>query len=192
MIAAVLLAAGQASRYGGSKLLESFEGETLLRRAARAFSEAGCSPVVVVLQAAPKLREQLDGLAVRVIENRHPERGVAHSIALGVAALPMDAEAALIGVADQPLLTAGVVRRLVEAFEPGRIVAPRYGQMPGNPRVYDRRFFAELTRLDGDRGGQVLAARHPEALTEVSFPARYGVDIDTPADWKRIERPGST
>lgn len=192
MIAAVLLAAGQASRYGGSKLLESYQGETLLRRAARALSEAGCAPVLVVLPPAPGPREQLDGLAVRGIENRHPERGIAHSIALGVAALPADAEAALIAVADQPLLSAHVVRRLVEAFEPGRIVAPRYGQTPGNPRIYDRRFFAELTRLAGDRGGHLLAARHPEAVTEVSFPARYGVDIDTPADWKRIEGPDSS
>ena len=189
MIAAVLLAAGQASRYGGAKLLESFSGETLLRRAARAFIEAGCAPVIVVLAPGGALRAQLEGLAVRTIENPRPERGIGHSIGLGVTALPADADAALIGVADQPLLSAAIVRRLVEAFEPGRIVAPRYGAAPGNPRIYDRRFFRELTRLAGDRGGQVLAARHPDAVTEVVFPARYGVDIDTPADWTRVERP---
>jgi molybdenum cofactor cytidylyltransferase len=186
VIAAVLLAAGEASRYGSPKLLERFEGESLLRRAARAFTEAGCAPLIAVLGALPGLREELGGIPALIVENREPGRGIAHSIALGVESLPEEAAAVLIGVADQPLLDAAAVRLLVRAFRPGRIVAPRYGTVPGNPRLYDRRFFPELRGLEGDRGAQILADRHPEAVDEVALPERCGLDVDTPGDWARI------
>lgn len=188
MIAAVLLAAGEANRYGRPKLLERFQGESLLRRGARAFTEAGCAPLIAVLGTLPGLREELEGLTALIVENREPGRGVAHSIALGVESLPQGAEAVLIGVADQPLLDAAAVRLLLQAFRPGRIVAPRYGAVSGNPRLYDRRFFPELRRLEGDRGARILADRHPEAVDEVSLPERYGLDIDTPGDWERIAK----
>jgi molybdenum cofactor cytidylyltransferase len=186
VIAALLLAAGEASRYGRPKLLERFQGETLLRRAARAFTDAGCVPLIAVLGAQPGLREELAGMAALIVENLEPGRGIAHSITLGVESLPEEAEAVLIGVADQPLLDAAAVRLLLQAFQPGRIVAPRYGSVPGNPRLYDRRFFPELRRLVGDRGARILADRHPEAVVEVSLSERYGLDVDTPEDWGRI------
>jgi len=190
VIAGVLLAAGQATRYGRPKLLERFRGESLLRRAAQAFSEAGCSPLVVVLPRSLDLRGELDGIPALLTENPHPERGMARSIALGLEALSEQTRAVVIGVADQPLLDAVAVRTLIQAFRPGRIVAPRYGAVAGNPRVYDRRFFGELRRLSGDRGAQVLALRHPDAVDEVPLPARYGLDIDTTQDWAGLdERP---
>lgn len=188
MIAGVLLAAGEAIRYGRPKLLERFRGQSLLRRSALAFSQAGCAPLVVVVAAQPALRQELEGTPSLIVENREPGRGQSHSIALGVEALPKEADAVLIGVADQPLLDAAALLRLLQAHAPGRIVVPRYGAVTGNPRLYDRRFFSELTRLEGDRGARVLAERHPDAVDEVALPEIYGLDVDTPQDWSRLER----
>ncbi len=157
-----------------------------MRRAARAFVEAGLAPVFVVVSPDPRLREALAGMPLDLVVNRHPERGIGHSIGLGVQALPAGAAAAVIGVADQPRLSAALIQELLAAFRPGAIVAPRYGRHPGNPRVYDRRFWPELARLRGDVGAQGIARRYPDALIEVKLRAELGVDVDTTEDLSRL------
>jgi molybdenum cofactor cytidylyltransferase len=183
LIAGVLLAAGQSTRFGRQKLLESWRGEPLIRKTARSFLEAGLRTIVVVVSPDPRLVDALAGLALTTVENAHPENGISSSIAIGLRALPETTDAALIGVGDQPYLTAQAIEQLVRAFSSGRIVVPRWGDHRGNPPVFDRRFFAELLTLDGDRGGQGVIAAHPDAVIEVQLPARLGDDIDRPEDW---------
>ena len=186
LIPGILLAAGVASRFGRPKLLEQWQGETLLRRAAGTLREAGACPLIAVVPSDAQFRDQLVGLAGRLLVNPAPERGIGSSIVLGMGALPDDARAVLIAVADQPLLSVDAVRSLLAAFRPGAIVAPRYGDHPGNPRIFDRRFFPELASLPGDRGGQVVADAHPEAVVEIELPEALGLDIDLPSDWARL------
>jgi molybdenum cofactor cytidylyltransferase len=186
LIAGILLAAGRSERYGKQKLLEAWRGESLIRHPARALLESGLAPVLVVVPEDPRFAEALDGLELQLIENPQAQLGISHSIGLGVRLLPGSASAALIAVADQPLLSGELVSQLLAAFKPGSIVAPRYGGEPGNPRVYDRRFFAELLELSGDVGGQVVCSRHPHAMIEIEMEPGLGVDIDRPEDWGRL------
>jgi len=184
LISGILLAAGLSSRFGRQKLLEPWRGEALVRRAARSFLEAGLAPVIAVVSGDRHLADALAGLPVTIETNPQPERGINTSIRIGIGALPRATPAALIGVADQPLLTAEAILKLVQAFEPGKIVGPRYGDHGGNPVIFDRRFFPELMRLkEADRGGQVVVAAHPEAVIEVELPVSMGTDIDSPDDW---------
>ena len=183
MIAGVLLAAGSSTRFGKQKLLEPWRGEPLVRQSAMRLLDGGLAPVVVVIQDDDRLRTALAGLPLRLVVNPRPSAGVSGSIRLGIEAVPADAAAALVSVADQPELTADAIRALIAAFGPGSIVAPRYGSVSGNPRIYDRVFFPELMALNGDRGGQVLAGRHPDAVVEVHLPAAMGRDVDQPSDW---------
>jgi molybdenum cofactor cytidylyltransferase len=183
LIAGILLAAGFSTRFGRQKLLEPFRGELLVRKTARCFVEAGLHPVVVVVSPEPAFGDALAGLAVTIVENARPGDGVSSSIAIGVRALPKTTSAALIGVADQPFLTVEAVKELVRAFAPGRIVVPRFGEHRGNPPIFDRRFFSDLMKLQGDRGGQVVVNAHPDAVIEVSLAEAIGDDIDRPEDW---------
>jgi molybdenum cofactor cytidylyltransferase len=170
-------------RFGRQKLLELLAGEVLVRSSARRLLDAGLDPVIVVASRDPRFDAALDGLPLRVLENPQPELGISQSIRLGIGALADDSAAVLIAVADQPYLTAAALRDLVGAYAPGRIVVPRFGEHRGNPPIFDRRFFPELLRLEGDRGGQVVVNAHPEAVVEVSLAAAMGVDIDQPGDW---------
>lgn len=138
---------------------------------------------MIVLSNDPGLRRGLDGLAVTIVENPVPEAGISRSIGLGIAALPSEPDAVLIGVADQPWLASSGLRALIEAFSPGTMVVPRYGDHRGNPAIFDRRFFAELERLTGDRGGQGVISAHPDAVIEVFLPAAMGIDVDRPEEW---------
>jgi molybdenum cofactor cytidylyltransferase len=139
--------------------------------------------MVVVVSADARFADALAGLHVLTVTNDAPEQGISRSIAIGLGALADTTEAALIAVGDQPHLNADGIGELVRAFSPGRIVVPRYGDHRGNPPIFDRRFFPELLRLTGDRGGQAVILSHPEAVIEVSLPAAMGDDVDRPEDW---------
>src|SRR3546814_7083364 len=69
-----------------------------------------------------------------------------------------------------PRITARTVDRLIAAYNPveGRsIIVPTYAGKRGNPVLWDRRFFAEMTDLKGDVGARHLIGAHAEAVTEV-------------------------
>ena len=132
----------------------------------------------------PAFGDALAGLPLTMVENARPEDGISSSIALGLRALPDTTTAALIGVADQPNLSAEAVEELLRAFSAGRIVVPRFGDHRGNPPVFDRRFFDELMELRGDRGGQVVVTAHPEAVIEVALAEAIGDDVDRPEEWR--------
>jgi molybdenum cofactor cytidylyltransferase len=183
LIAGILLAAGLSTRFGRQKLLEPYRGELLVRKTARCFLDAGLHPVVAVVSTEPAFGDALAGLALTMVENAHPEDGISGSIAIGLRALPKTIDGALVGVADQPYLTPEAVEALVRAFLPGRIVVPLFGDHRGNPPIFDRRFFAELMQLRGDRGGQVVVNAHPNVVIEVSLAEGIGADVDRPEDW---------
>jgi molybdenum cofactor cytidylyltransferase len=183
LIAGILLAAGLSTRFGRQKLLQPYRGELLVRKTARCFLDAGLQPVVAVVSNDPAFGDALAGLPVIMVENPKPEDGISGSIAIGLRALAETSRAALIGVADQPYLTVEAVEALLDAFVPGQIVVPRFGDHRGNPPVFDRRFFLDLMQLRGDRGGHVVVNAHPEAVVEVSLAEEIGDDVDRPEDW---------
>ena len=183
LIAGILLAAGQSTRFGRQKLLEPWRGEPLVRNAARAIIDAGLRPVVAVVSDDSRLVDALGGLPLTTVENPHPENGISGSIAIGLRALPETVDAALIAVGDQPNLTAEAIEQLLDAFQPGRIVVPRFGDHRGNPPVFARRFFTELLALTGDHGGQRVITSHPDSVIEVLLSQSLGDDVDRPDEW---------
>jgi molybdenum cofactor cytidylyltransferase len=185
LIAGILLAAGQSTRFGRQKLLEPWHGEPLVRKTARCFLDADLRPVVAVVSHDHRLVDALAGLPLTTVENAHPENGISGSIAIGLGALPETTNAALIGVGDQPYLTAEAIGELLQAFKPGRIIVPRFGDHRGNPPVFDRRFFPDLLALAGDEGGQRVITAYPDFVTEVRLSAQLGDDIDRPEEWPR-------
>lgn len=184
LIAGILLAAGQSTRFGRQKLLELWEGEPLVRRAARVLVDTGLSPVIVVISNNPAYRDALADLPLRTVVNHEPDGGISQSISLGLAALPERADAVLIGVADQPYLGTAAVVALTAAFDRGRIVVARYDDHRGNPVIFDRGFFPELLALEGDRGGLAVVDTHPEAVVEVALAHLAGEDVDRPEQWR--------
>ena len=109
-VAGVVLAAGASTRFGRNKLLLTLDGESLARRAASAALAAGLEPVVVVLgHDAERVREELTGLPVRAVVNADHSRGMSTSLAAGIAALPAETAAAVVHLADMPLVTAAMI-----------------------------------------------------------------------------------
>jgi molybdenum cofactor cytidylyltransferase len=176
-IAAVVLAAGASRRLGSPKQLAMLGAETLLERAVRVAGEAGCSPVIVVLGAEAELVLQgLPEVAVPV-RNEQWMEGMGASIRAGVEACEGVAEGVVVMTCDQPAVTVGHLRLLMDG---GEIRASRYAGRNGVPGFFPKKHFGELMSLKGDRGARELLASAETVELE------YGeLDVDTVADLTR-------
>jgi molybdenum cofactor cytidylyltransferase len=188
-IGAVVLAAGASTRLGYPKQLIVHEGEPLVRRIAMAAIEIGASPVVVVLGANVGLIARvLSDLAVTTVVNRDWSKGLASSLEIGLSTVFEDAscDGVLVTLADQPLVDAAALRRLIAAFdEQRRIVASAYDDTIGVPAVFAREHVGELMRLTGDAGaGSWLRSRRND-VTCIPL-GLAALDIDTSSDAARL------
>jgi len=187
-VAAVVLAAGAGSRFGGDKLLARLRGSTLLEHVLGALSAAPVDETVVVVGASG-LFEVCEPYAARVIENQEWARGQSTSVRAGLRALGPHVRAAVVLLADQPF-AGGAVGRLVRAFEAGaRIAVATYGGRLRNPVLFSREVWPLLeAELDGDEGARPILRRHPELVVEVPCDeVGNPVDVDTREDLRRLE-----
>jgi molybdenum cofactor cytidylyltransferase len=188
-IAGILLAAGTSSRMGENKLLLEIGGEPLVARTTRRALAGGLDPLVVVVgHEAAHVRAALAGVDCRVVVNPDFLSGQPSSVAAGIAALPDEAAAAMILLADMPLVSAAMVRGLVERRrESGaRLAVSRYGYVQAPPALYDRSLFGELSRMTDGRCGREVIARHRDEAEFVVWPAERLADLDTPSDLARV------
>jgi molybdenum cofactor cytidylyltransferase len=188
-IAGVVLAAGASTRMGEDKLLLRLEGESVLQRAARRASEAGLDPVVVVLgHDAARARAELTGLRCHCVVNPEWSLGKSSSVRAGIAAVPPEAIAAIVILADMPFVTAGMVSALVLTYRRGgaRVVGSQYGDVHAPPVLYDRSLFGELAALEGDGCGKQVVKRHGDEAAILSWPPSALADLDVPSDYARI------
>jgi xanthine/CO dehydrogenase XdhC/CoxF family maturation factor/GTP:adenosylcobinamide-phosphate guanylyltransferase len=184
----VVLAAGVSARLGEPKQLLPFEGQSLLRRTVEAALASRCAPVAVVIGAnAARMRAELGGLPVRIVQNDDWNLGLSTSVRAGVEALEGEAEAIVFTPCDQPALDAAMLNKLIAAHEDtGKpIVVSAYGEAWGAPMLVARRFWDELKALEGDRGAQPVAYRHAEEVEAVPFP-EGACDIDTREDYEAL------
>lgn len=128
MIAAVVLAAGAATRFGAPKQA------LLLPEVLSALAESSVDDVVVVAGAYPLEAE------ARVVDCPRWERGPGASLRCGLAALARETEAAVIVLADGPDLSPAAVDRVVELWRGGAgdVVAASYGGVRGHPVLLGR------------------------------------------------------
>lgn len=195
MITAIVLAAGTSSRYGGeNKLLQPFDGGSVLRTVVQRMREGGVASVIVVTgHQAGEIRAALAGADVTFAHNERYQTGEqVSSIKAGLAsAAALGADAALIMLGDMPLLQAEIVRRLTRAYALGcgGIIAPRYGAIRGHPVLIARRFWPQAHALpDGAPMRQLLEAHSGDvALLQVNTDSVLR-DVDTPELYQEARR----
>ena len=178
-IGCVVMAAGDARRFGENKLAALFDGKTLIRRALEAVPSEEFSAVAVVTQY-PEVEDLAAEFGFIPVRNPHPDWGISHTIRLGLEALG-DCEAALFQVSDQPMLRRETVAAEVAFFRehPDKLVGLSHGGVRGNPCIFPAAYFPELLALTEDHGGSNVIRRHEEDLLLFECPARELEDADT-------------
>lgn len=199
-ITAIFLAAGTSSRYGNgiNKLLLPFDGELVVQRSLRNVIEADVQRIIVVtghdrerIEAAVNAVAR-DWVGLAFTHNPDYREGeMISSIKAGLRAIsPLvhgDGSglrpAALITLADQPLLPPQLIRRVITAFQNncGHIIAPRFNGQRGHPVLLHARFLEEALALPSSAFLRELLKRHPEAVTHLQVNTDVVLrDVDTP------------
>jgi len=192
-VAGILLAAGDGTRLGQPKATVELAGMTLAERGVRLLRDGGTDPVLVITGAVPVQ-------VARAVTVHNPDwlSGMGSSLAAGLRALaaaggpagPADGvAAAVIALADQPLIGPEAVRRLIAAYAGGATVAvAAYDGKPRNPVLIARVHWpAVLGMTSGDTGARPFLRAHPDLVTlvecgDVGSPD----DVDTPEDLARV------
>lgn len=201
-IAAVVLAAGVATRFGGGKIRAMLDGRPLVAHVLAAARAAGIGRIVLVLgRDAVDVRSTLVADDASVLDvlllavNPAPERGLASSLQLGLtAATSAPAPAGvLVLLGDQPRVRPAVIEALVAAARQAPVnalaVAPAYADDSAqNPVLVLPAGWPAAAALQGDRGLGALLAAAPERVLRVPVTGA-NPDVDTPADLLALATP---
>jgi len=130
----------------------------------------------------------------RVVLNPTPERGQFSSLQVGLRAVDRPGVSAmLVTLVDVPLVSAGTVAALLDAYRRtgAPLVRPERRGRHGHPVVFDRSVFGEIGRAPAGSSAKAIVAAHLGDSVSVPIeedgPFR---DIDTPAEYARIfDRP---
>ena len=196
---ALVLAAGEARRFGSQKLLAPLDGRPLIDWTMAALETARareqvCGILVVVRAKDRELRESLPPGVDRVVLPAGSAPALSDSLRAGIAALASRdtpvVPAVLICLADQPGLRPDVIAALVNDWRSGNgpVLRPRYADQleePGHPLLLDRKSWGLVDQATGDAGlGPLLKGR--EDLVRIVDVAGGNPDIDDPDDLQRF------
>ena len=178
-IGCVVMAAGDARRFGENKLAALFDGKPLILRALEAVPAEEFSAVAVVTQY-PEVEALASEFGFIPVHTPPPDWGISHTIRLGLEALG-ECGAALFQVSDQPMLRRETVKAEVEFFRrhPDKLVGLGHDGVRGNPCIFPAAWFPELLALKEDHGGSSVIRRHEEDLLLFECPAQELADADT-------------
>ncbi len=192
-IAAVVLAAGRSTRMGAvNKMLAEIGGKPLVRIAAEQAIASRAKPVIVVTgHERERVEAALAGCPVRFVHNANYVDGLGTSLKAGIAAVPADADGAIVCLGDMPQVDHRLIDRLIAAFDPQRgalVVVPSIDGRRGNPVVWSRRFFNDLMSIKGDIGARHLIGGYAEAVVEVAVAGDAALtDVDTPESLSAVK-----
>ena len=187
MIGIVLLAAGEARRFGSPKQLAEIDRVPMVCLVAQAAAKLDL-PMRIVTGA---YRDQVEAVlsAYDCVFHADWPQGMGSSIAYGVRALHIaypDLQGVLILLGDQPHVTTAALQRLLAAYadHPGHIIVSAYPCSLGAPCLFPATDFDALKSLHGTEGARSVWQQRPGNIVTVAMP-EAAFDVDTPADLER-------
>jgi molybdenum cofactor cytidylyltransferase len=187
-VAGVVLAAGGSTRMGTLKQLLEWEGKPMVRIAVEKAFKAGLDPVVVITGTShQEVQQSIKDLEVQIVHNPDWEKGQSTSVKAGINSLPDSVGAVIFFLIDQPKIPISFIEALIEthARTLAPIVVPMVNHKRGNPVLFDKITFEDLSDIEGDVGGrQVFSHFH---LTWIPWvDSSVFVDVDTMEEYKTL------
>ncbi len=184
----VILAAGNASRFGENKLTVKLGSRAVIEHAFDAVP-AGLFEAVCVVTQYDEIEALSRQYGFKCIRNDRPGSGLGYTIRLGTEALSPCCGAILYMVSDQPLLKKESLERLYKLHlkYPDKIISAACSMRQGNPCIFPERYFPELTALTGDTGGKSVIRSHTDSLILCELEEQELTDIDTPEELESLK-----
>jgi len=196
MISAIILAAGESRRMEQLKQLLPWGATTILGQVIENVRASRVDEVVLVV--GYKAEEVLavvshPGIGIKVKINPSYQQGMSSSIQAGLQAIGSKAQAVLLVLGDQPLVSSETINKLIAAYQSQRkdkgIIVPVYQGERGHPVILDLKYKAEIMQLRGDTGCRQIIATYPQDILEIEVDtASILQDIDVPDDLANILR----
>jgi molybdenum cofactor cytidylyltransferase len=190
VIAGLVLAGGEGTRFGGPKQLAELDGIPMLEHVLRTVAGAGLDRVVVVLgSAADEVMAAVDLHGAEPVVCERWEEGLSASLACGLAEVE-DADAVLVILGDQPRLSRQAIRRVLAAGDGAPAARCTYGGRPGHPVLISRELFERMRDVTGDHGARnvLMSAGTREVPCD---DLGGGEDVDTPEQLDALRVGGS-
>jgi molybdenum cofactor cytidylyltransferase len=192
-IGAIVLAAGMSVRMDQPKLLLPWGKGTIIEEVVGTIQASGLANIVVVTGAFhQQISVLLEPRHIEITFNKDFENGsMLHSLQVGLNALPDSTQAALVTLADQPMINMDVIRHMLEEFRSKQpcFLVPSFQGRRGHPWIFDRQYFDEIMALSIETTMRDFLNIHATEITYVEVSSdSILVDIDTPEDYQRFQR----
>lgn len=190
-VSVLILAAGSSSRMGKIKQLLPWKESTLLGYTIEMAKLSKASEVIVVLGSNARLiKETIETTEVVFLENTKWKEGLGTSIACGADYLlnhDKEADAVLVLLGDQALMNTEYVDKIIDLYSSGEsgIIGTEYGEIIGVPALFERSYFSDLLKLDGDQGAQILLKKLGDKVIGLN-PKGKAFDVDTLEDYNSL------
>jgi molybdenum cofactor cytidylyltransferase len=190
MISAIILAAGQSRRMGQPKMLLPWGKLTVIEHVITTFLNAGIEDIILITGGA---REGVEKVTApypvrRIYNNDYASGEMLSSLQHGLRAMSDQAQAALIGLGDQPQVRESSVRRVCEAYREHRpgLVVPSFQMRRGHPWLVARPLWDELLQLQAPASPRDFLNRHAGEIYYVAVDTpSILADLDTPDDYQK-------
>jgi molybdenum cofactor cytidylyltransferase len=182
----IILAAGEARRFGTPKQLALFNGRPMLQHVIEIAVDAGYRPWVALGANCDVIRDRCSEVLGKstVVEVEDWRCGLAASIRAVVEVL-LDRNkcegGAFIMLGDQPWLTKQHIQGIADLVKknPETIICADYAGAGGVPAYFPESYLKRLASLEGDRGAKQLIAASPHICVSLGEGIK---DVDTPED----------
>lgn len=185
----ILMAAGDAKRYGDNKLLVDIDGKAMFRHVldhlVRYKNDNREDTELVVVSQYDEILRLASELDFNAIENDRPQDGISRTIILSLQGRGQDKkEAGVFFTADQPYLTYETVKAFLDRAktEEKGILSARSPKGMGNPVAFDSKYYDELRDLVQDQGGRLVALAHEDDTAWFDASDVEMSDIDRPGE----------
>lgn len=192
MINALVLAAGESRRMGQPKPLLRFGDTTFLDQIASVLRHSQVDRITVVLGAeAERIQRSIDLSGTDVVINKDYREGQLSSLIAGLRNAPLETDAIVVCLVDNPFITTEIVNRIVGRFRETRspIVVPVYQMRRGHPTLFSKVVFHELFRAPAQEGARSVLHSDADRVSEIETPEEaVVVRMDTPDDYRAYLR----
>ncbi len=181
----LLLAAGASRRMGEPKQLLSWGNNSIIGHQIQTLLATNKSVSVVLGAHSKEIILAIEKFPISIFINEHWENGMGSSISVGVQQLlakDPTIDGILISLIDQPLITTDHFKKILSLFQANKkqiIVSNSKNGWSGAPVLFDKIYFNELLKLQGDEGAKVVTGKYNDFVKLIDAGNKL-IDIDTP------------
>ncbi|WP_337860522.1 nucleotidyltransferase family protein [Ferroplasma sp.] len=188
-ICAIVVAAGQATRFHSNKLLYKINSKWIISYVIDNVSHSNFYRSIIVLRNQ-EIQDYSIKMGFKAVWNCCFEKGMSASIVKGLENIPPECDAVMIIPGDMPLVTSEYLNGLINHYElsGSGISGFEYNGEVITPVIFSKKYFPEILQLTGDKGAKSIVKKHFIDFSPLSIGKKAMTDIDTLEDAKKVEK----